>query len=1263
MAIASRNTNRHGGSTSLKRRRKQSYFTLILNETRRTDKPLSGDSDNVDISGLFSTYSSEFSGSFQNSNDGSGDTNSAVRSTSFTINTRSSSGRRARNTPLQARTSDSKSKNAASIVQELNQLKFDKQDLYGREEELQMLFDAYRRLGMKTNKKIQNCKTTNDRSPQNIEGAAHISHKEPMNMVLLEGLSGAGKSALAKEFKRRLTRCAETSPAMFASGKFDQLHHQRAPKPYSAFTTAFVDLCGQFSAQNVSPEENPLRRALSEDYLLLADLIPNLTTELCFDENTMNDNFSKDSSSTFGKMKFDIVKSQRRFQYAVRTFLCTICDRDHPTVLFLDDLHWADQPSLDMLKDILLEPRLQHSMLVIGSCRSNEVDDNHPLTRQIKAMENDRKQLAVKIPVLNLSLDHVNQLISDLFNLNPGETLLLAEIAQKKVQGNAFSLIQFLTALRDSGLIEYNIGTMKWTWELNNIRKSTVVSNNVLEYLMQRMKLLPDSMRRILLIASCLGSSFDEEVVTALAEGLGDSDLVPSASDKNAEDILIQLEEEGILESFEAKDGRSSFCFVHAQIEVAARSLQDDNAIHLLKLKMAKILYEKREQLDFSGNLFLIVDLWNESREMAQQNATQAEDDRTLIDLNQMAGKRGLDVAAFNAAIHYFRSAISLIPVDLQWTDQYYAKSLALYNSLIKAEFSAGSWEHLSKNINAILKQKDRPVLDMIVAYTVQIAVLSFHESKLNEAISLAVDVLDKLGIKFRPSLGKLAVVGSLIKTKKLLKKIPLESILNRSPMDMVHKKVGMNIFSTVTSSLYAANPDLYMTGVLKILRWSLKYGTTKHTSRAIGLYGLVETALGNLEGGTKACTIALQLAEEQGILTSEYAPTASVYGFVFPWTRPMHTCQKRLYEGYKVGLQTGDMEYAVMNIVLYGFFCYSTGKPLSNLEADMRDYAEQMKECRMLQQLKFLSLTWQTILNLLGRSKDPLVLTGEAMDRDKTLAGAEIENDPPLKAQLYCHELQLAVYLCDFTLASSLLKHTSCIGAVNPANPIIWRTALFEGITAFEMAQQGNKKYRAVGTKSLKKVKGWVDQGNPNCVHILYLLQAEKFHCDGSIEEARSHYDKSILIAARNGFLSDRALANERCGRMYQRTKDEYWTTEYFHRAYDIYVELEARVKVEQLQKVHKSFRPSEGFSLSTEQSKITRDKFFNRTFGSGDLPSTVFTVDTEGMADIHDSSAFLGLEEETPIPPSSELRHVPLLQRREIMMRRSTLQRQKRF
>jgi hypothetical protein len=158
-------------------------------------------------------------------------------------------------------------------------------------------------------------------------------------------------------------------------------------------------------------------------------------------------------------------------------------------------------------------------------------------------------------------------------------------------------------------------------------------------------------------------------------------------------------------------------------------------------------------------------------------------------------------------------------------------------------------------------------------------------------------------------------------------------------------------------------------------------------------------------------------------------------------------------------------------------------------------------------------------------------------------------------------------------------------------------------------MVRRGHcKKYRSVAAKSLKRMKGWVDQGNPNCVHILYLLQAEKASCNGAFDEARMLYDKSIATAGRNGFRSDRALANERCASMFQQCHDDFWSTEYFHKAYDLYVEFEAHAKAEQMQKDYSFLRPSMDLSTmaNDEQPSATPSKPEEHTSDTDDLPST---------------------------------------------------------
>jgi tetratricopeptide (TPR) repeat protein len=187
-------------------------------------------------------------------------------------------------------------------------------------------------------------------------------------------------------------------------------------------------------------------------------------------------------------------------------------------------------------------------------------------------------------------------------------------------------------------------------------------------------------------------------------------------------------------------------------------------------------------------------------------------------------------------------------------------------------------------------------------------------------------------------------------------------------------------------------------------------------------------------------------------------------------------------------------------------------------------------------------------------------------MSQEKMLQVADNDNNPALRSQIQCHRLQLAVYFGEYELAAKLIGPASNIQKVNPANPIIWRTALFEGITAFEMVRRGKIKWKGTAMKALTKIEKWVQAGNVNCVHILFMLQAEKAASEYDIEEARTLYDKAIATSARNGFRNDKALASERCGGILYHAGDEDWATDYFKKAHEAYSEIEAFGKIDQI-------------------------------------------------------------------------------------------------
>lgn len=1059
---------------------------------------------------------------------------------------------------------------ATQVYEELNCLKLSSLALYGREHELKTLMTFVEELETKDS---------------------------GLNLMLVTGSSGTGKTALVKEFTSQLAR---DKSIIVAAGKYDQ----HCSVPYWAFVAAFTQLCQNIPSHPLyqSMIRPAILDAVGNDYKLLLDLIPNLR-DLILD----GDNSSSSCIEDSGPHEFNMVKSKEKFKFLLQRFLHAVCHPSHKVALVLDDIQWMDSASAKLWETILSDSVLAESMWVVGvTC--DKINDLRVVSKTLDSVQKRRGKVPSILTLKGFSFETTMGYIAELLNVDNVESL--ASIAYQRVQGNIYCLIQFLTLIRDKGFLHYDISSMKWVWAEEDIRRSTVVSNNVLIVLMEKVDRLPSDAKQLLQVMTCLGGTFSEDLITLVHANLNILD--ESSSNKRGPKVMVDLLlTEGLLEEVNLAGIVSSkcYCFSHSQIGIVAMEMTKD--FTKLQFHVGRILWENQHDIDYQGMLFTIVDLLNGGKE----HMHGSKQIRMLINLNYQAGKKALESSAFGAAMEYLHDAINLIPMATRWGKDY-DLTLQIYNCLIKAEYSHGTWDLLRMHTEEVIAQKDRPIVDKIIAYTASISVLSIQEHNHVVAIELAIHVLELLGTTFWLKGGKLSVVGGLLKTKKLLSKIPLERLLIKNEMTDNNKLVALEIIAHVNSSMYACNPDLLMCSVLKTLRWSLKYGLARDTAKCVSFFGLVEMALGNVAYGREACNLAIKLAEKQHLMNTEYAPIGACYGFVLPWTTPMHTCSSKLLLGYNLGLESGDLHYGFLNITLYCYFLYCCGKPFEGLESDMRQYARQMREYKQLLQLQFLRLTWQAILNLMGRcDRNPAVLSGEVMKYHQVLRVADADKNPPLRAQVQCHRLELAVYYQDFNLAAKLIGPASAVALVNPGNPIIWRNALFEGIAAFELCRRGEKKWKSIALKALSKTQKWVDGGNVNCVHILYLLQAEKAAMEKNMDAARQLFDKAIVTAARNGFRNDRALATERCAAMHESAKDEIWFEDYFVKAIEAYQEIGAVGKVDHMTKKRdechgKSIEGSsyatgsEGFSLPVQK----RDVDVNRTIS--DLTGINFPI-----------------------------------------------------
>ena len=133
----------------------------------------------------------------------------------------------------------------------------------------------------------------------------------------------------------------------------------------------------------------------------------------------------------------------------VRDFFFSIA-RGRPLVLLLEDVHWADAESFELLRFFARQLSSAPILLFI-TYRNNEITRAHPLHRLVPLLV--REALAVRVDVSPLTNDDVRALIDDAYGLPEGDADRLATYLQQRAEGNPFFVVELLRALEGSVLL------------------------------------------------------------------------------------------------------------------------------------------------------------------------------------------------------------------------------------------------------------------------------------------------------------------------------------------------------------------------------------------------------------------------------------------------------------------------------------------------------------------------------------------------------------------------------------------------------------------------------------------------------------------------------------------------------------------------------------------------------------------------------------------------------------------------------------------
>ncbi len=180
----------------------------------------------------------------------------------------------------------------------------------------------------------------------------------------------------------------------------------------------------------------------------------------------------------------------------------------HPLFILLDDLHWADKPSLLLLQFVAREIA-DSRILVVGTYRDVDVQHGHPLADLLPAFR--RERAFERILLRGLPEDDVRALIDALGGQGAPESFVRA--IHRETEGNPFFVEETLRHLIEEGVVRREGGRWKSISALDDIG----LPEGIREVIGRRLARLSEECRALLLAAAVIGREFDRGVLRSVS--------------------------------------------------------------------------------------------------------------------------------------------------------------------------------------------------------------------------------------------------------------------------------------------------------------------------------------------------------------------------------------------------------------------------------------------------------------------------------------------------------------------------------------------------------------------------------------------------------------------------------------------------------------------------------------------------------------------------------------------------------------------------
>ncbi|MEM9622816.1 MAG: AAA family ATPase [Pseudomonadota bacterium] len=946
--------------------------------------------------------------------------------------------------------------------------------LYGRDAELSQLMDAF-----------QQC----------LDGR--------VGAFFVSGYSGVGKSSLVDEVQRPIL----TRHGWYGAGKFDQF---RRDVPYQGWIAALAGLVEQLLAE---PDEvldvvkRDVMAALQGTAGEICQLLP--AAELIVGEQSL---VADDSP----------VQAQRRFMNMMGNFIKAVARPEHPVVLFLDDLQWADLASIALLESLIADVDMS-SVLLLGAYRSNEVSHAHPLSQALKRIEKVAGFAALELgPLPGADL---TRMIADTLLVEPAAAQPVAELVMQKTAGNPFFVKQYLTALFNQGVFTFDAAQSCWCWQLDEVDVPGA-TDNVVDLLSALIQRWPNATQQVVSAAACIGARFDlnmlsktlqltpQQVALGLQPALQAGLILPANADyrwvhSGAADVAAGL--------------NPTYRFQHDKVQQSAHDLLPLQALSQMQYRIAlarAVIYEAAEQ----GDPIAVMDHLAECVDEIEPSQRAR-----FAAICLAATRRAKTSMATEPAWQYVQLGLRLLDAAQGPEQLVVGLQVDLQVECTEVAYLTGRFTE-AQQAGALALQGAQSLTQRVLVHNALIGT-GVAQRQHAQAVQYGLEVLrTELDIALPRAAALPQVLLAVAKTRLKLGRRAPHDLLALPEMQDADSQAAMNIMMKCATNAYWGTPMLVPAIASRMVELSMQAGNSGLAAYGYALYGMILSgAVNAVNLGYAFGQLAMDLLEKTGDRHLLGKTGLLFHGFIRHSLDPMSVSASETLALFATAMDTGDAEnaYYCVNVAYYTDLL--SGRRLADVEERYQPYLEPLLASGQ-EQTAYTTRCWmQTVHNLVdmrGGSR----LSGSLVDWETDSQSILRDPSKQMESALVSSGAGWLAFLYgDWQRAERQFeqmyeRRQSALG-MSYLKPCL---AMYAVVLAHNRPQTDIR--AAVRLRKIRRqLHTWARQNPQDFTVFAQLLQAEEWFARGALNSAAGGWVDVAELARESGFNYLEAWAMQR--------------------------------------------------------------------------------------------------------------------------------------